>query len=214
VVITPFLPAIDEGGFRERIREWVEGGGVWIVGPLSDIRTLDGTKFTHAPYGSLEDLGGIYCKYQIPGEPRDFAIKWNDGVESKGSIWYDGLELRGAETLAKYTEGPMKGLAAVAVNKLGKGSVITLGTMLAGTELVALIRQFAKHVGVSPAAEASDNLLVVPREGEAGKGVVIIEIENRPGTVFISENAVDILTGKEANGMVEVQPYGVMVLKY
>ena len=36
------LEALDEEGLRKRLRAWIKAGGTWIVGPLADVRTMDG----------------------------------------------------------------------------------------------------------------------------------------------------------------------------
>ena len=47
------------------MKSWIEAGGTWVVGPMTDNRTIEGTKFTHAPFGSLEEWGGIYCNIRF-----------------------------------------------------------------------------------------------------------------------------------------------------
>jgi len=213
LILSPFLPALDEAGLRERIRAWIEAGGTWIVGPFSDIRTTHGTKFTHAPYGSLEEWAGVRCVYEIPGDPRDFGLSWVFEAETTGSIWYDALEPVDAEVLATYTEGPCAGLAAATRRRMGKGAVILLGTVPEPRHVVELVRMVAGDSGVAPVADASENLVVVPREGTDGKGLVIVEIENRPAHLALPARMTDLLTGKQHTGETEVAPYSVMVLK-
>jgi beta-galactosidase GanA len=214
VICSPFLPALDEAGLRQRIKAWVKAGGIWIVGPLSDNLTLDATKFTHSPFGFLEQLMEAYCNYQIPGDPQDFALRWSDGSESCGSIWYDGFEAGGAEVLATYTEQPFEGLAAVLRKKVGKGQIILLGTMPRHEDLKKLLLSECGQAGIGPVAEASSNLLVVPRKGKAGEGLIAVEFENRPASLTLTRPAVDLLTGRKHNEKVKIQSYGVMVLKY
>jgi len=215
VICSPFLPALDESGLRQRIKTWIKAGGIWIVGPLSDNLTLDATKFTHSPFGSLEEWTKTYCTYQIPGDPKDFALRWSDGSTSCGSIWYDGFEAGDAEVLATYTEGPLKGLAAAVRQKMGKGEIIILGTMPKPEDLKKLLLSVCKKAEIEPAAQASSNLLVVPRKGKAGEGLIAVEFENSPASLTLSRPAVDLLTGRKYNGKkIEIQSYGVMVLKY
>jgi beta-galactosidase GanA len=214
VICSPFLPALDEASLRQRIKAWVKAGGIWITGPLSDNLTMDAAKFKHSPFGSLEQLTETYCNYQIPGDPKDFALRWADGSESCGSIWYDGFEAGEAEVLATYTEQPLKGLAAVLRKKVGKGQIILLGTMPKQEDLKKLMLSVCGQAGIEPAAEASSNLLVVPRKGKAGEGLIAVEFENRSAALTLARGAVDLLTGKKHNGKVKIQPYGVMVLKY
>jgi beta-galactosidase GanA len=212
LIFSPFLLTLDEDGLRERIKTWVEAGGTWVVGPLSDIRTVHAAKFTHAPFGSLEDWAGVRCRYSVPGDPRDFSIRWHDGRASRGSLWYDGLELRGAEALAAYTEAPFEGMSAATRHKLGRGQLVVLGTMPVAADLGRLLVWLGREVGVQPVADASDNLIVVPREGQGCRGSVVVEVENRPGTLVAASPTTDLLTVARYEGQISVAPYGVLVL--
>jgi beta-galactosidase len=213
VLCSPFLPALDESGLRERLEAWIEDGGIWLVGPLSDNRTLHATKYTHAPFGSLEEWTSAFCKYQIPGDPRDFDIQWKDGRKGQGSIWYDGFEFHGGETLASYEEGPLKGLAAVARFRMGKGWIYLLGTMPQPSDLQRLLLDISAEAGIAPVGKASENLLLVPREGDSGTGMVLVELENRPAFLELSKEMEDLLSGRRYKGRVEIAPYTVMVLQ-
>lgn len=180
------------------------------------IRDADSGKFVRAPYGVLESWAGVRCKYEIPGDPRQFRMRWADGHECEGSLWYDALETRGSTVVAAYTEGPgAAGLAAIVRRRIGKGSIILLGTLPAPDEFARLILDLAAAAGIAPAvAEASPNLLVVPRRGKAGAGLVVVELQNEPGTLTLPSPAVDVTTGVRHEGTIELPPYGVMALKY
>lgn len=213
LVYSPFLPCLEENGLRERLRAWMEAGGTWICGPMTDCRDLHSAKYRNAPFSVLEDWTGAYCKFQIPGDPRDFAIRTADGVDTKGSVWYDGLEPRGAEVLATYTEGPLKGLAAAIRKPIGRGQIIMLGTHPQAADLQRLLASVGPKAGVKPVADASDNLLVVPRSGDGMRGLVIVETRNRPGTIRLPQEGTDLLTDRKLSGSVEVPPFGVLVVQ-
>jgi len=214
VICSPFLPTLEEADLQKRLKIWIEAGGTWIVGPFSDIRTMQATKYKHSPFGILEDWAGVYCKYQIPGKPRDFHMKWTNGRESYGSIWYDGFELRGAEALAVYTEGPLEGLAAITRKKMGKGQVILLGTLPQADDIKELLVTVCAEVGITPVVKASENLLVVPRYGKAGTGLIVVELENKAGAIEFDKVYSNILTGEQCQPQqLEVKPYEIMVLK-
>ncbi len=209
VIYTSFLPALDEDGLRERMKAWIENGGTWIVGPMSDIRTPDGAKFKDAPFRSLEEWGGVYCKYDIPAASRTVGVRWSDGRTSEGATSFDGLELRGAEALATYTGHPVEGLAAVTRNSMGKGQVIVVGTVIPPQDVQALMCE----AGALPVAQASDNLVVVPREGSGGKGMIVVEVENRSGALTLPAPMIDLITGIAHSGTLELAPYSVMALR-
>jgi len=212
MILSPFLPSLDESGLRERLRAWIEDGGVWVAGPFTDVRTIHATKFKHAPYGSLEEWAGVRGVYEIPGRPQDFEIKWADGHTSTGSVWYDGLEPQDAEVLAAYTAGPCKGLAAVTRRKLGKGAVVLFGTVPHVVDMKEVLLALAAEADIAPVAEASENLVVIPRKGPGGRGLAVVEIENLPARVVLGERMTDLLTGEEHEGELNVAPYGVAVL--
>jgi len=173
------------------------------------VRTIDATKFTHSPFGSLEEWAGVYCPFELPADPREFAFRWNDGRDAMGSIWYSALELRGAEALAVYTDGPMNGMAAITRNHMGKGEVIMLGTMPPPDD----IKQLLWSVGIPPYPGVTSNLLTVPRSGTAGSGLIAIELENRPAMLTLDHSMTDLLTGQIYNDIVDLAPYSVLVLK-
>lgn len=213
LLVSPFLPALDEAGLRERLLRWIRAGGTWLAGPFTDIRDLDAGKFMHAPYGSLEAWAGVRGRYEIPGNTRPFRFRWRDGRETQGALWYDSFDLRGGRALATYTEGPMKGLAAVVERRVGRGRIVLLGTQLPAEDYRALLLVLGAGAGVTPAAEASANLLVVPRDGKAGRGRVAVETANQPGTLRLEQPALDLLTGRLHRDAVPIPPYGVVVLK-
>lgn len=213
MIVSFFLPALDEGGLRERIKKWIEDGGTWVVGPFTDIRTLDSTKFKHAPFGSLEEWGGIHCKYEIPGN-REFSIVFPDASETKGSLCFNGLETRGAEVLASYAEYPFEGLAAITRKRMGKGQIIVLGTLLKNDDWKKFIRKVCGEIGIEPVVEASPNVLAIPREGKYHEGMAVFEIEYKPGNIKLPKPGIDILTEVKYHGYIEIVPYQILLLKY
>lgn len=62
----PLVMTLEEKGLETRIRQWVQDSGVWVVGPLSDIRNSYGARYTHEYFGFLEKLTGARWMYGIP----------------------------------------------------------------------------------------------------------------------------------------------------
>ena len=212
LVFSPFVPSLDESGLRERLYNWIHAGGTWVVGPFTDIRDEHGAKPTHAPFACLEEWAGVFCRYEVPGDPRGLALRYIDDTESHGSLWHSGFECQQAKSLAVYTEGPLEGLSALTEVRVGEGRIILLGTLPPGEDLKRLMLQAASQCGIHPAAEATPNVLVVPREGEAGEGIIAVELENKPGTLALPTPARDLLSEKVYARTVEISPYQVLVL--
>ena len=214
LVLSPYLPSLEEDDVGKRALDWVRGGGTWTVGPLSDIRTRHATKYGHAPLGHLEKWTGVRSVYQIPSAPRDFAYRWADDTETTGSVWYDAYEAPDIDTLATYTEGPMAGLAAVTRTAIGNGSIVILGTTPHPEDLVKLVDTIAPETGVNPVAGASPNVLVVPRSGDAGEGLVAVEVQNQPARVALDRPGYELLSEEHVEGTLELNPYAVAVVRY
>ena len=110
--------------------------------------------------------------------------------------------------------GPLAGLAAATIRRVGDGRIVMLGTLPRAAELQTLLIELGAECDVHPVSDASGNLLVVPRSGPAGEGVMLVELENRPATIELERPATDILTGETLHGRVDIPSYGVAVLRY
>ena len=206
LVISPYLSCVDEYGLKERMMRWVEQGGTWIVGPMSDIMTGNAVKYRNAPYGFLEEFAGVYTAVQIPMDTDVFKAKWTDGTDCATSHTFDGYELRGAESLVNYTGDHLKGLSAITRKQVGKGQVIVVGAMMGESDFKRLIE---KEVGFLPILRASDNVEVLRR----GELLLALELQNEFGWFELTKRYENVLTGDILFGKIEVTPHTVFVLK-
>ncbi|GBF71810.1 beta-galactosidase [Paenibacillus sp. 598K] len=214
-VISPLLACLDEYDLRERLEQWIEQGGRWIAGPLTDVRNRHAAKFAE-PFGSLEQWGGIRLKYFAAANAAyPFPIQDQEGTALESQLWYDGFELEGASAYAVYGENAHEfaGLAAMTVNNKGAGKITVLGTVPEEAVYIQLVRSYMREPAQSGAGiNASPNVLCMPRSGPAGEGSIVIEYRNRPGWLTIDAPAVNLLTGATLQGKVEVPAFAVMVL--
>lgn len=209
-VISPFLCHAEENGFPKRIKQFVQNGGTWIVGPMTDILDAEVTKYTKAPYSFLEELVGVYTKYQKPIDNNVFRAQWEDGTTCGVSTCFDAYETeKGTKSLAKYCGGEFDGLTVIAEKKVGNGKVILLGSVPTHEDIRRL-------VGLKPTFEASNNVTLVQRTGNKSgsiEAVIAAEIENTAGYIVLDGNYKDLLSDKKLSGRIEVKPYQVLVLK-
>ena len=205
VIVSPFLPNAARDGFETRIVEWINNGGTWIVGPLTDIMTECASKYTDKPYSFLEDLCGVYTKYQLPIQDSSITAKWNDGEEIQLSMGTDAFELVDAESLASYESEELENLTAIARRKVGKGQVIILGSAIDQKSMLRLVNR-------KPILEASSNIDLVERTGKEN-GVIATEIEGKKGYIVLDKEYYDILNDKAISGKIEMKPYEALILK-
>ncbi len=205
-IMSPFLACAQIDGFKDRVVEWVKNGGTWIVGPLSDIMNENTTKYTEKPYSFLEELCGVYTKYQLPIQDESFSASWvEDGERFNLAMGCDAYELNGAESLATYNIEDLDNLTAIARRKVGKGQVIILGTVPDEKALLRLVNK-------KPIAEASSNVDLVERMGKEN-GIIAMEIEGKDGYINLDKEYYDVLSDKVVSGRIEMKPYSAYVFK-
>ena len=205
VLLSPFLFSAEEHDLPARTLEWVKAGGTWIAGPMTDIMTEYASKYPDAPHKFLEELAGVYEKFDLPLGNSDTRVTWSEGGMSAFDTCFAAYDLRGAKALAVFANGEFKGLPAVTERKVGKGKVIVLGGV---PDEEALLRL----VGVAPVAPASSNVALVARSGRT-QGIIALETEGRAGTLTLAGTYTDLLTGKRCTGGVALAPYEVLVLE-
>lgn len=205
VVISPFVATLDEHDFKARIKKFVESGGTWIVGPMTDIMDGDVTRYTTSPCPFLEEIGGAYVKYQKPIDNDVFKAAWKDGKHCDISTCFDALEPNdGTDGVVKYAGGEFGGLSVVTSKKVGKGRVILVGSVLGKSDLLKL-------TALPPIAKASDNVLLTKRSGDGG-GIVAVETENKKGAVELDGEYIELISGKTVKNLT-LKPYDVAILK-
>jgi beta-galactosidase GanA len=217
VVISPMLLSLDQSGLRERIKIWIENGGTWIAGPMTDIRTKDGTKYIDRPFGSLEAWTGAYCKWQILGNVEEalFDVSWSDGTRNGGRIWYDAFDVpENAEVLGTYATDRLRGKVAAFSVPFGKGKIVVLGTVPTPQAVLSIIQPLLASAQIYPAVEASANLLCVERTGAAFTGLAVAELQGAAGQLVLNSRMTDMLEGHVVEaGAVDLQPYEVKLFK-
>ena len=206
VLLSPFLATADENGLKERVIKWVEDGGTWIVGPMSDIMDANVRRYTHSVFAFLEEFAGVRVKYQRPIENEVFRANWENDGECGISMWYDAFECKeGTKSLAHYTVGEFAPYSVVTERKVGKGRVILVGSVLSHGDLLRL-------VDLPPILEASENVTLTKRTGKEN-GVIAIETAGTCGSLFLNGEYYDLLTDRVFSGNIELAPYEVLMLK-
>jgi beta-galactosidase GanA len=218
VIYSPFLPCVEEYGFFDRLIKWIEAGGIWIAGPLTDIRNTHGAKYTKSPTGHIEALTGAYLKYSIPGNTVPADIEWDiagHAATEKLQLWADGYEIpANYQNFGTYAKGPLKGLCASFFSPVGDsgGGIITIGTN-PGEKTLAEITKFAfDRQGLQKRIENSPNVLAVERvfDDLSDAGLIVVEIENKEGYVDLPRPMRNVMTDEIVSGRIEVPPYAVL----
>ena len=63
LIFSPMVMTLEEHDLGSRMAQWVRDGGTWVVGPLSDVRNMQGARYQDRFYGLLEELTGVAWCY-------------------------------------------------------------------------------------------------------------------------------------------------------
>jgi len=213
LILSPLCYTLEEGNFEERITRWVENGGVWIVGPLSDIRTSIGTKYKTAPYGFLEKLTGAHLKYTLPDDDGALTVTNAKGKVVKCGKSYELFDDEIGKAILTVTDGhqSLKNLKCVAEYKVGKGYVIMLGTMPEDEALLSIIKYGAALAGAS--VFDTDDAFVISRRGEKHNGEIAASLEGNSCSYRFNGRKKDLITGEVYENIINLKPYQIAVLE-
>jgi beta-galactosidase GanA len=241
VIYSPFMPCIEEYGFSQKILQWVKDGGIWIAGPLTDIRNPHGAKYEKSPTGHIEALTGAFLKYAVPmrnnADDVDQAISgayaqplimsaakiaWNIGHYSEtdaARLWADAYELpENCQSFGTYEKGPLTGLSAAFFAPVGEkgGGIIVLGTNPSEKTLIALSDFAFEKKGIKKSIETSPNVLAAERVSPEGKdaGLILLEIGMKDGFAVLPRPMKNLMTGEIVDGRVEIEAYSVLMLEF
>lgn len=214
LIFSPMIMTLEEHDLGQRMAQWVRDGGVWVVGPLTDVRNLCGARYRDRFYGLLEELTGVKWCYAIPDTEGRVRAQWADGSAFNGETWFEVSENAGEDTLVSVTacHSAVAGKALVYRKKVGKGCVILLGTVPSAADMKKLIALACEQSGVA-LPKVSGEVIAARRKGEAGEGLFLIEYGNREAAFRLDEPMTDLLTDETLSGEIRLEPYSVRILR-
>lgn len=212
VLFSPAVMTLEDNALAEKIEAWVKDGGVWVAGPMTDVRNAIGAHYTDRAMGMIEKMLNVRQDYQIPTDGSILKMAWNDGEPVKAHRWVENYtNLGDGETLASVTGGysALVGETVIGRYRYGKGEVILCGALLDEEDWQKLIGIALSDAGVKT-YPITGMLNVVPRMG-AFDGLIVCETGNADASIELDEPMTDLITGETVSGKVAVEPYGVHV---
>lgn len=215
ILFTPFLMTLEEENLQERITRWVENGGIWIAGPMTDIRNNIGAHYRDRETGILEECTGAILAHQIPDTEHRTSCAWADGTPFSANKWLQLFDVpEDAEVLAAVTDGysVLKGKSVLFRKRIGKGEVWVLGTEPSREDLTRLLNMVLKKTG-SIQPKVSGKVAAAYRCGSHFRGICAQEYGGETGTLFISRPHTDLLTGETFTGEIILNPWQTLILR-
>lgn len=225
------LPQLEKADriFAAKLESFISDGGVVLAQTRLAISDENGKYLPETSPVFMHELFGIEIneRWNISGLPRygpvqfvrdsarrdepevsvDFCFS---GLRAKGVKYMEALEILSddVEILAEYSSGALKGRPAVAMNKHGKGFAFYQGCWMDEKSSLEIIKRAAEKAGINYKPDIPEAIAVLKR----GRIRFYINNSNKACNVKL-EFGGDILVGQCANGVVELGPYDVCLMK-
>ena len=212
LLVSPCVMTLEDSDLAARIRAFVENGGVWVAGPMTDIRNGIGAHYIDKAMGMIEYWLGVRLDYSVPTDGTVLQTAWESGEALHIKKWAELYSINEGEQLASATGGysALIGKSVISRHKIGKGEVILCGVLPEDDGLEKLLKIALADAAVVP-FRMTGELQIIPRTGET-EGLVLCETACKPASLCIDEPMTDLLTGETFRDTVTVEPYGVRVL--
>lgn len=214
LIFTPTAFSLDEHNFSERIKKWVNDGGVWVVGPMSDIRTAIGTKYKSSPYGSLEDIIGERLAYILPNDTGNLTLENKDGEVARGGCVYEVFEKGDYRPLLTVKEGhsALVGKCVSFIKRVGLGFVVMLGTLPEEKELLSIIST-AAELAKACVYDTDSGIMVTKRVKDGDALYFVASVGGVNGEYRFDGEYTDILSGEVYKNVLSLKPFELHLLK-
>ncbi|MEU9063356.1 beta-galactosidase [Streptomyces sp. NPDC048430] len=203
MVLVPQLQLLSDAA-TDNLVAYVRGGGTLVCGFFTGVADVDDRIRPGGMDSRLRELFGIRTVHEWWPLDEGATVEC-DGFRS--TLWSEELEPDGsAETVSAYRGGELDGLPAV----LRKGTAWYVSTLPEPEALRGLLGRAAAGAGVRPVLEGLPAGVEAVRRGEL---LFLLNHGRSPAGVKLPGLHVDLLTGAESDGVVELERYGVAVLR-
>ncbi len=158
--------------------------------------------------GVLRDLLGVRVEEFDP-LPAGRTLALDDG--STASVWSERLELRGAQALASYAQGPLTGVPAATRHDVGAGAAWYLATRLAGDDLDRFVGRVTEAAGVRAPVECARDVELVRRVSASGSW--LFALNHGESSVDVPVSGHDLVMDTPTGGTLVLAPGGVGVVR-
>lgn len=197
------------------LERYVAHGGTLVVGCRSAYKDQNGRCVMDKLPGLLAPLTGADVpEYSFIGPDSDrVTIDWQ-GEELEAAVFSEQVEPAfGGCAEAAYRSGDLAGCSVMTSKCFGAGTAYYYGTAFTAQAAEVFLRRL--H-----AAEPWADTLTLPRScelavraGEAGAFAFVLNYDKTPAEICLHRPMTDLLTGRELQGSVTLNGYGVLVLR-
>jgi beta-galactosidase len=213
LVIAPILYLVRDS-VKEAVESFVKTGGHFVTTYQSGIVDVNDHVLLGGYPGAFRELLGIRVEEWAPLLKNE-SIQLDDG--STGTVWSEEVDVVGddVDILRTYTEGDLKGQAAVTRRSHGNGSAAYISTRLGVDGLQKLLPDLLSKAGVSSSLATSlqDKVEQVIRKARHGKTEWEFLINRTAEEVDLQGVVGELVVASGDAGIGKLAPRGIAVFR-
>lgn len=212
VVVVPAMYVLSETTAAV-LEQFARTGGIVVFTPRSGVKDKANAVVNMKLPGLVTDMcGAVVEEYVSMPTDADNQIEFQ-GKTFTASVWADILAPQNADVVAYYKEDFYAGKPAITQNIYGKGSVIYLGTMGDQDFYRTVARWLLELAKIAPPMDVPVGVEVTARWQDKQRVLFVLNHTESTQTIKLDGLHIDILTGDEKNGALELPRYGVLIVK-
>jgi beta-galactosidase len=206
VIVPTLYLATDQT--RDSVRSFVEAGGTACVTYFSGIvDENDHVRLGGYP-GAFRELLGVTVEEFLPLREQE-RVNLDDA--SSADVWAELMQVRDAQTISSYADGPAAGGPAITRRAVGTGSAWYVGTRLDDVGTERLVGRLLADSGVV-AAQTPKGLEIVRRRSTDRSYLFLLNHTDEEAVVE-GVSGHDLLSGRDYVGSLTLPPGGTAVLR-
>ncbi|MGS0685338.1 beta-galactosidase [Nakamurella sp. GG22] len=203
VIVVPAVTVLS-GDTANRLASAAEGGAHVLVTYFSGIADTDNQVVTGGYPGVLRDLVGVRTEEFFPLGP-GVTVRWDDGTVASGWV-EDTVAAAGTDVLARYSDGPTAGFAALTRRGIGDGAFWYLSCQPDAAGMAAVTARILRESGAAPAVPLpADDPAVIAGEVDvvrrrSGNASWLFALNHSTSDVVLPARGVDLVTKRTLDG--------------
>ena len=219
LVLAPALHVVDDAT-AENLRRYVAGGGTLLLSARSGVKDETNAVVNLPLPGLLADICGLEVSdYSalLGGTSVPVMLELPGNIENprggQAVLWSDVLAPTTAEIVGRYESEYYAGEAAVALNTLGSGRALYVGTIGDGALHDLIVGWLVDTTEVSASASTPDGVEAVSRWKDGRQLLFLMNHTTRAQTIETPGPATELISGEPVARQLTLEPYGVAVLR-
>ncbi len=213
LVIAPALYLVRDG-VAENLTSFVAKGGTLVMSFFSGMVDLNDRVLSGGFTAPFRRFLGIHVEEIETLDPLQTRHLRTHERGGKCGLWFDMIELEGAEVVATFADDFFAGRPAITRNAFGHGLAYYVGTQVEMEFLRRLLVDICEETGIRPPLRVPPGIEAVSRENEQGRFLFLLNHTTASHHIDLgSQEGLELLSNQPIGGSFPLGPRDVKIIQ-